>query len=205
MYHDKKQHTHLIINTMKKIFFLLFLEIIFLKTVNSQTFGNFTDTRDGKTYKTIKIGEQVWMAENLAFKTDTGCWVYDNDKSNVSKYGYLYNWETARKVCPVNWHLPSQAEFETLLDKYGGSKNWNHENFEALIKGGTSGFSAVLAGWRNYGKKYVFIGNHSYFWSSSAHDTDYPWRLYLYGHFRRAGMGSNLKTMGFSVRCIQDN
>ena len=48
-----------------------------------------TDSRDGKRYKTVEIGSQVWMAENLAFKSASGSWAYDNSQSNVTKYGYL--------------------------------------------------------------------------------------------------------------------
>ncbi|OQY03821.1 MAG: hypothetical protein B6I20_04280 [Bacteroidetes bacterium 4572_117] len=110
-----------------------------------------TDSRDGKQYKTVEIGNQVWMAENLAYKASSGCWAYDNDQSNVTKYGYLYNWQTAKTVCPTGWHLPTKSEFETLLNNYGNG-NDNEEdwkaNYTALIPGGESGFSASFGGWR---------------------------------------------------------
>ena len=76
--------------------------------------GTFTDSRDGNTYKWIEIGNQIWMAENLNFHANSGCWVYDNNPENADTYGRLYNWETARNVCPDGWHLPSDNEWKEL-------------------------------------------------------------------------------------------
>ena len=79
------------------------------------------DSRDGKEYKTVKIGEQVWMAENLAYKPSSGnYWAYDNDYTNVVKYGYLYDLEIAKEVCPTGWHLPSDNEWSVLIEYLGG-------------------------------------------------------------------------------------
>ena len=83
---------------------------------NDKQFGSFTDPRDGKTYKTVKIGNQVWMAENLNYDAGSGSWCYED----CSQYGRLYNWETAKGVAPQGWHLPSKSEFETLLNNLGG-------------------------------------------------------------------------------------
>ena len=101
----------------------------------------FTDSRDGKTYKTVKIGNQTWMAENLNFTTAEGSWCYDDDTVNCNKYGRLYSWETARDVCPAGWHLPSKAEFETLLSNVGGSGS---NAYYALKDCGSSGFNALF-------------------------------------------------------------
>ena len=79
----------------------------------------FTDPRDGKTYKTVKIGEQVWMGENLNYYVSSSrC--YDNKSTNCEIYGRLYSWETAMKICPEGWHLPSETEWDKLITAIGG-------------------------------------------------------------------------------------
>lgn len=72
------------------------------------------DSRDGKTYKIAKIGNQVWMAETLNYETN-GSYCYEDDPEKCAKYGRLYIWESALNACPVGWHLPTKGEYETLL------------------------------------------------------------------------------------------
>ena len=104
--------------------------------------GEFKDIRDNRTYKTVKIGNQTWMAENLKFAQDSlvESWCYEDDDFNCEKYGRLYRWMTAvgkteeecgyqkacsltypvQGICPEGWHIPSKEEFETLIETVGG-------------------------------------------------------------------------------------
>ena len=114
-------------------------------------YGTFTDARDGETYRTIQIGNQVWMAENLRFKTD-GSYAPNNDESNVAKFGRLYTWTKAldipdeyaeqstakdiemynkikdknyKGIAPEGWHIPSNKEWEQLLSNLDAKSDAN--------------------------------------------------------------------------------
>jgi uncharacterized protein (TIGR02145 family) len=185
---------------MKKVCTFLILVFTLAISCSKQT-SSFTDSRDGKTYKTVKIGNQIWMAENLAFKADSGYWAYNNDTSNVPKYGYLYNWETAKTVCPAGWHLPNKEEFETLLNNFGGS---GETAYKDLLPGGSSGFSAQFGGCFNF-ESFGGIGEFTFFWSSSPDFEETAWNLLLYTTNSIAGKSFGYRTWGFSVRCLKDD
>ena len=136
--------------------------------------GSFKDTRDSKVYKTIKIGEQWIMAENFAYKPSEGnYWAYNNDTANVAKYGYLYDWETAKKVAPKGWHLPTESDWKTLRKSLGGKRDivrclggTREKVYKQMVPGGC-GFNALMAGMRTGNGKFVYLGGQTDFWSSS--------------------------------------
>lgn len=159
------------------------------------------DSRDEKSYRTIKIGKQVWMAENLAYKVYSGCWAYD--LRNIKKYGYLYNWETANSVCPTGWRLPTKNDYEVLIECVGEDIG---ESYESLIQGGSSGFSAAFGGRRS--PEGNFRSNiptpEAQFWSATMYDNEKAWYLQLFGpDGGGAGMCSDEKKWAYAVRCLK--
>ncbi len=184
------------------------LTIVFIGLV-SIGYTQLTDQRDGKTYKTVKIGNQVWMAENLAFKPSSGnYWAYDDDNSNVAKYGYLYDWETANNVCPVGWHLPSDNEWTVLTDYLGDEAGTKMKSTSGWKDGGNgtneSGFNGFPGGCRDYNGDFDGIGYYGYWWSSSEDDTFYAWGRKLGSNFGGVFSYYGYKADGFSVRCLRD-
>jgi uncharacterized protein (TIGR02145 family) len=179
----------------------------------AQETGIISDKRDGQEYKTIKIGDQWWMAENLAYKASSGCLIYEGVDRYLETYGFLYTWEAALMVCPEGWHLPSDAEFEKLSNFLGGpdaaggklketgSAHWESPNTNAT---NSSGFSALAAGYNGSEAYQVFIGQMAYFWAydETVEDAEIARALYFNkGEFTRYMID---RSNGLSVRCIKD-
>jgi uncharacterized protein (TIGR02145 family) len=169
-----------------------------------------TDKRDGKTYKTIKIGNQVWMAENLAYKPSNGnYWAYDDENFNLEKYGYLYDWETAQNICLSGWHLPSDDEWTTLTDYLGGQNvaGIKMKSTSGWIEDGNgtneSGFNGLPGGYHSASGNYFAIDDYALWWSSTQSSTINAWKHYL--NYRSAVYRNDVyKELGFSVRCLKD-
>jgi len=142
--------------------------------------GYFTDSRDGKEYRIVKIGKQIWMAENLNYNA-SGSKCYNNNPAYCEKYGRLYNWSTAKRACPVGWHLPSKAELGILLEFVNPSCQWKTRigcaytktKLLATSSNGTDkyGFSALLGGYYiNATGRFVGVSNYGSWWSSESGD-----------------------------------
>jgi len=170
--------------------------------------GSFTDSRDGKKYGTVKIGTQTWLTENLSYDANNSkC--YSNDQANCQKYGRLYNWETALNVCPKNWHLPSDAEWQTLVDFVGADiagKKLKARNGWENNGNGTDiyGFSALPGGYGNSNGDFRGVGIRGYWWSSTEHNASIAYIRYMGYNYADVDRDDDDKTILFSVRCVQD-
>lgn len=170
------------------------------------------DPRDGKSYRTVNIGKQQWMVDNLNFKTDNS-YCLDDDLFNCNKYGRLYTWDEAIEVCPDGWRLPTKVDFETLVATAGGVSvaarklkatfGWDDNGTDEF------GFMSLPSGARDVDGFYYNLGT-AYYWSSieywgileeedgsaysmglSQNDVD----VYIIPHYG--------KKAGLSVRCIK--
>lgn len=189
--------------------------------LKAQETGTFIDERDGHEYKWVKIGEQVWMAENLAYNTGNGCWSYNEDEGNVVTYGRLYNWESAKTACPASWHLPTDDEWKQLEfaigmsqgeannlynrgtnegNKLKATNNWrNNGNGTDVF-----GFSALPGGSRSSDGYFDFIGESGSWWSSTEQNNNRAWMRHIAQYNTTIFRNHTKKVLGKSVRCIKD-
>jgi uncharacterized protein (TIGR02145 family) len=212
---------------------------------------------DGNIYNTVLIGAQCWTKENLRVRRynngtsilfdatggpdgGSSTWqnleigahtIYAHDSvatpSNLTKYGYLYNWYAAKgiytngtivstdtlNICPSGWHVPTDAEWTTLTTELGGesvaagkmksigTSFWNSPNTEAT---NSSGFSGLPGGSRFYDGSFSNIKNVAYFWSATEFNSFNAWIRYLDSRYVIVDRYGNGKSVGASVRCLKD-
>lgn len=226
---------------MKTIFYtLILISIVSVSCDKDDPFdeqtGTFTDKRDGQVYEWVKIGEQIWMAENLRttkyndgtsipyvadsftwrnLSTPAYCW-YDDDENKYKKdYGGLYNWYSVNtgKLCPKGWHIPTQEEWDTLINFLGGDQvaggkmkefgiiHWNSPNYGATNE---SGFTALPGGIMMTKGTCRSIGVSAYCWSANEFDDKFAWAYVLGMSIQGITSYHPLKSGGLSVRCIKD-
>ncbi len=180
----------------------------------------------------IKIGNNLWMTENLNVDTylngdiipqvddpvvwsklSTGAWCYyENDASNGKIYGKLYNWYAVndpRGLAPTGWYLPSDKEWMDLADVLGGNKTAGIE-MKATIGwkddgNGTnrSGFEALPSGYRKYDGEFNYIGYFGGWWSSTVYSSFSSWSRNLYSSQTELVRDYGNKNSGLSIRCIK--
>jgi uncharacterized protein (TIGR02145 family) len=191
----------------------------------------FTDSRDGKVYKTVVIGNQIWMAEDLKYDTLGGIasWCYDNADSNCAYYGRLYTWSLAmgldsaynrtsiilpapvQGICPSGWHIPREIEWNTLKDAVGGAWvaglhlrttfGWDDDGGDDSY-----GFSAQANGYYNK-TSFLALGGNGLWWSATQSMNSPNNQVQILRLLSGSSVGSSLfdKAHGLAVRCINDD
>ncbi|MDR0518162.1 MAG: fibrobacter succinogenes major paralogous domain-containing protein [Fibromonadaceae bacterium] len=198
----------------------IILLALFCVVACNQQENTFIDTRDSKKYKITKIGEQVWMAENLNYEVE-GSKCYNDSISYCGKYGRLYNWNTAMKACPSGWHLPSNEEWDKLY-RYADGTSGTESPYRSKMAGkylkSTSGwnesgngedkfgFYAIPGGFGNSDGLFGNVSNLGYWWSSaSEYSSDSAYSRGIYYYYEDAYWGYDGKDdFLFSVRCVGD-
>lgn len=211
--------------------FSAFILIVLFSAMNA-TFSQVTD-KDGNVYKTVTIGNQVWMAENLNvtqyrngdpipevqdkeewdnLTTGAWCW-YENNSANGTTYGRLYNWfavNDPRGLAPEGWHIPSSDEWNKLTDNLGGAENAGTKlkTTSGWDNGGNgdnkSGFSAIPGGYRTHDGYFSNMGRNALFWTSTEFNTTNAWFRNVIGSITDVYAPNYGKDFGLSVRCVKD-
>ncbi len=210
----------------------------------AREYGTLIDSRNGKTYKTVTIGTQTWMAENLNYSDSVNyprqIMCYDNSLDSCAKYGRLYTWSAAmdsvatfstngkgcgynktcsptypvRGICPEGWHLPTRAEFETLITNVGGESTagkmlksttgWEDYAFESGNGVDAFGFNVLPAGLL-YSVYFINTGKSAIFCSATEHiERTSAYYLHLDYSRKYARLNSSNKAYAVSVRCVKD-
>ena len=198
--------------------------------------GSFIDPNDGNVYKVVVIEDQVWMAENLKatkysdgtdipmvsnntewgeLTTPSYCW-YNNDEATYeNRYGALYNWHAVNtgKLCPSGWHVPTEAEWSTLINyldgaisaggklKEVGTTHWDSPNTGATDE---VEFSGLPGGFRYLYGAFNSVGENGYWWSSTQSGSNNAKSRALSHNSSSINSSDDNMKAGFSVRCLRN-
>ena len=163
-------------------------------------------------YRTVKIGDQEWMAENMNAVVD-GSTCYRDSSKYCDMYGRLYKWEEAKTICPEGWRLPDTTDWTILFEFVGGkaqaathlkattswTKNGDGNGDDAF------GFSAFAAGgWSASGPHwYLGEGNSTSFWTSVTVNSNEAWSVGMYWADSYPSIAESAMAQGLSVRCVK--
>ena len=208
-------------------------DISFTTTSAISNCGTVTDI-DGNVYQTVTIGTQCWMKENLQttryndgtvipyegdriawFRSTNGAWcLYDNDVNNSLLYGKLYNWQAVNtgKLAPVGWHVPTEAEWTTLITFLGGNAGDKMRNNNYWLPSSwvnntnSSGFTALPNGYFYVDATITPIGYSAKFWSSTQNNSSVGLAKYCFLYFQNSDARIQNQGLGhgMSIRCIKD-
>jgi len=161
--------------------------------------------------ETVVIGNLRWMTKNLNSWTFSGSSCYGKKRDNCRKYGRLYDFETAKRICPKGWRLPTDAEWSELdriLGEDGGAKlksrdGWENDDDASGSGNDEVGFHALPSG-IVYEGSYMYQGFHAYYWTSTERDSTTAYYRSLSYDASDIYRYYNFKTAGYAVRCVQN-
>jgi uncharacterized protein (TIGR02145 family) len=200
--------------------------------MSSTTAANTLTDQAGNTYRTVTIGDQVWMADNLTVdrfrngnlipekktaeewrkagenKQPAWCY-YENTHPDGAKYSKLYNWfvvSDPRGLCPAGWHVPTDAEWIQLTDFLGGGETagTKMKSSEGFIDKRNGSRVIGFSGYRSLNGSFYNSGNFVHWWSSTEDNTNNAWCRDLNYHFTNVSRTTLGKRNGLSVRCLKD-
>jgi uncharacterized protein (TIGR02145 family)/uncharacterized repeat protein (TIGR02543 family) len=184
------------------------------------TKATFVDSRDGKSYSKVTIGDQTWMAENLNYNA-SGSVCFNNNSSNCAQYGRLYSWSTAMNgassssanpsgvqgVCPAGWHLPSNAEWATLENYVGSSSGTKLKSTSGWDNNGNGtdqyGFSALPGGDQHSDGSFNHGGQTGLWWSTNEYSSSNAYSHNIYSNETSVKLDNYSKYAMYSVRCVE--
>jgi len=177
--------------------------------------GTFTDTRNSQTYRTVKIGNQTWMAENLNYSIGNS-WCYGGSTDSCSKYGRLYDWTAANTACPSGWHLPTREEWVELAISAGGIGTYGTNGAAGMVLKSKSGwynngngtddfqFSALPGGSRSSNGYFNNAGNSGIWWTAAEYDGSNAYYRGMNYYYDYVYESNGIKGNAYSVRCLQN-
>ncbi len=165
---------------------------------------------EGNTYLAINYKGTLWMTENLRVQKDTNgnmvkYYLPGGDTENTTIYGLLYDYETACKICPEGWELPTNEDWKTLfpLENNQSAIQFKDTNYwKETVNTNTSKFSARPAGFGNHGEHDNAFGEKTLFWSKDG-DSEFGWTYILEKGKNTIRKAEQHSTYAFSVRCIK--
>ncbi len=175
----------------------------------TNTASRLIDPRDGRSYRTVRIGEHLWFAQNATFVVPDS-WCFNDDQADCDINGRLYTWEGARNACPNGSRLPSDEDWMALEIALGmtpedASKDRARGTQGARLRsGGDSGFDAPIAGYRRPDGTYVRRNERAAYWTSTEANAEDAWHRDVRPDVDSIYRSAVTKTYALSVRCIVD-
>jgi len=215
------------LNIFKLFAFTLILSCANYKELDlSVKSGELEDVRDGKRYKTVSIGDQEWMAENLNYKADSIGTCYQDNQANCKLLGRLYTWAEAMElekdynekhleygtpltgICPEHWHIPTQNDWDKLVayvglnseEKLKSKNGWNSD-----LNGVDEYEFKALPGGHYWTNGYDYLGTCAFWWSSTEDDMSNvkSYSTWICPYMKTDVVTDKLSSR-LSIRCIKD-